>query len=151
MLSVLHKCPEAPAEKGCHCTKHCINIVRSSFAMNNLCLMALGNVKTKRRNSGPEGRDWALNLVMFSCAGLRTRLMFQGEVKLPGNFGLWDMTLSFGSLLPWQEKIWCFWISVGMRKSYMRKTKHNGAYSVDQPQAAYKLPVQPITNKVWMS
>lgn len=48
-------------KKGCHCTEHCINIVRSSFAMNNLCLMALGNVKTKGRNSGPEGRDWALN------------------------------------------------------------------------------------------
>lgn len=40
---------------------------------------------------------------------------------------------------------------MGMRISYIRKTKHNGAYSLDQPQAAYKLPVQPITNKVWMS
>lgn len=138
-----------PQLKGCHCTKRCINIVRSSFAMNNLCLMVLGNVKTKRRNSGPEGRDWDC-LVVFPSASLRTRLVFQGEVKHTGNFRLWDMTLSFASLLLWLEEIWCFSISVGMRISYMRKTKHNGAYNVDQPQAAYKLPVQPMTNKVWI-
>lgn len=90
-------------------------------------------------------------LVVFPSASLRTRLVLQGEVELTGNFRLWDVTLSFGSLLLWQEEIWCFSISVGMRITYMRKTKHNGAYTVDQPQAAYKLPVQLMTNKVWMS
>lgn len=77
-LFVLHECPEAPAEKECHCTKHCINIVRGSFAMNNLCLTELRNVKTKRRNSGPEGWDWVLNAWLcfpVPLASLRTRLV----------------------------------------------------------------------------
>lgn len=102
-LFVLHECPEAPAEKGCHCTKHCINIVRGSFAMNNLCLIELGNVKTKRRNSSLEGWDWVLNdwlCFAVPLASLRTRPVFQDEVKLTGNFRLWGLSLWFGSLLP---------------------------------------------------
>lgn len=50
--------------------------------------MALGNVKIKRRNSGPEGQECTKCLVVFHSASLRTRLVFQGEVKLAGNFRL---------------------------------------------------------------
>lgn len=64
-LFVLHECPEAPVEKGCHCTEHCINIVSGSFDMNNLYLMELRNVKTKRRNSGPEGWDRVLSAWLY--------------------------------------------------------------------------------------
>jgi len=54
-LFVSRECPEAPAEKGCHGAKHCLNIVKGCVAVENLCLMELRNVKTESRNGGPEG------------------------------------------------------------------------------------------------
>lgn len=82
-LFVLHECPEAPAEKECHCTKHCINIVRGSFAMNNLCLMELRNAKTERRNSSSEWWDWVLNAwFCFPVPLIVQGQLFQDEATL---------------------------------------------------------------------
>lgn len=95
-LFVLHECPEAPVEKGCHCTKHCI--VRGSFAMNNLCLMELRNVKTKRRKGGPHGWDWVLNSWLCSLS-LRMRLVISRWSKTQKRT-MWLSEIHFYGLAP---------------------------------------------------